>query len=47
MMGTDDAIGDSQPQPGPLPRLLGGEEGFENMTQVFVFDTTAGVTDLE
>ena len=46
-MFLDDSITYRQAKPRPLPDILGGEEGIEDMGQVVLGDAGAGILDLD
>ena len=46
-MLLDDAVADRQPQPGPLPDPLGGEERIEDLLQMIGLDAGAVVLDAD
>src|SRR3546814_5251750 len=43
----DDAVDGREPQPGALAGFLGGEEGLENLAEMFGRDARAGIAHLE
>src|SRR3546814_17721428 len=43
----DDAVAGREPQPGALAGFLGGEEGLENLAEMFGRDARAGIAHTE